>query len=160
MRIGEVCGLTWNDIDFDNNCIYVKRIIERIKLDDGKSKVVILEPKTKKSKRKIPMSKELSKKLKYMSKFYEKEAYIITGRVDKYTEPTIYEELYKRYLKKLKIEYKKFHCLRHTFATKCVELGMPIKDLSVILGHSNVSTTLNIYVHPNLDNSVKYLDKL
>lgn len=155
-----MCGLTWNDIDFNKNCIYVRRIIERIKQDDGKSKAVILEPKTQKSKRKIPMSKELSEKLKYMSKFYEKEAYVITGKIDKYTEPTIYEELYKRKLDKLNIEYKKFHCLRHTFATKCVELGMPVKDLSIILGHSSVTTTLNIYVHPTLKDSVKYLNKL
>ena len=160
MRIGEVCGLTWNDIDFNKNYIYVRRIVERIKVDNEKSKAIILEPKTKKSKRKIPMSKELSQKLKDMSKFYEKDAFIITGKIDKYTEPTSYEELYKRQLDKLKIEYKKFHCLRHTFATKCVELGMPIKDLSVILGHSSITTTLNIYVHPTLKDSVKYLNKL
>ena len=160
MRIGEVCGLTWNDIDFNKNCIYVRRIVERIKLDDGKSKAIILEPKTKSSKRKIPMSKDLSEKLKHMSKFYEKDAYVITGKTNKYTEPTIYEELYKRQLDKLNIEYKKFHSLRHTFATKCVELGMPVKDLSVILGHSNITTTLNIYVHPTLKNSMKYLNKL
>ena len=160
MRIGEVCGLTWNDINFEKGCIYVRRIVERIKLENGKSKVVILEPKTRKSKRIIPMPKKLLEKLKEMSKYFEKDAFVLTGRTDKYSEPTSYEELYKRKLKKLKIGHKKFHCLRHTFATKCVEYGMPIKDLSVILGHSNVSTTLNIYVHPNLENSIKYLNQL
>ncbi len=134
--------------------------MERVRLENGKSKVLILEPKTRKSKRIIPMPKKLLEKLKEMSKYFENEAFVITGKIDKYAEPTSYEELYKRKLKKLKIKYKKFHCLRHTFATKCVEFGMPIKDLSMILGHSSVSTTLNIYVHPNLQSSVKYLNQL
>lgn len=160
IRVGEVCGLTWNDIDFAKGQIHIRRIVERVKLENGKSKAVILDPKTKRSARPIPMSKELEQKLKSMSKKFDKNAYVITGVVGKFTEPTNYESLYKRKLKKLNVKYKKFHCLRHTFATKCVEVGMPIKELSVILGHANISTTLDTYVHPNLESSIKYLNQL
>ena len=160
LRIGETCGLKWSDIDFEKKHIRINHILERVISENGKTKVVTLEPKTKKSKRIVPMSKELLQKLKLMSCKYDKEAYILTGNPNQYIEPIGYEGLYKRYLKSIRIRYKKFHCLRHTFATKCVEIGMPVKDLSMILGHANVAVTLNIYVHPNLDISVKYLNKL
>ena len=160
LRIGETCGLKWSDIDFEKKYIRINHILERVISENGKTKVVTLEPKTKKSKRIVPMSKELLQKLKLMSCKYDKEAYILTGNPNQYIEPIGYEGLYKRYLKSIRIRYKKFHCLRHTFATKCVEIGMPVKDLSMILGHANVAVTLNIYVHPNLDVSVKYLNKL
>ena len=93
-------------------------------------------------------------------KYYDKNAFVITGKTDKYTEPTIYEGLYKRNIKKIKVRYKKFHSLRHTFATKCIELGMPTKELSLILGHADVGTTLNIYIHPDIESSVKFLNQL
>ena len=160
MRVGEVCGLRWRDIDFDKGVIYIRKISERIKTDDGKSKVVLLDQKTRSSKRPIPMSNELLEKLKDLSKYFDKNAFVVTGKVDKFTEPTLYEGLYKRNIKKIKVKYKKFHCLRHSFATKCLELGMPIKELSMILGHADISTTLNTYIHPNLESSIKYLNQL
>ena len=66
MRVGEVCGLTWNDIDFDKGIIYVRRIVERIKLDDGKSKAMILEPKTKIKKKNTNVKRIITKIKKYV----------------------------------------------------------------------------------------------
>lgn len=63
-------------------------------------------------------------------------------------------------LKSLKIKPYKFHILRHTFATECVEVGMDIKSLSEILGHSDINITLNRYVHSSYKMKKKYLEKL
>jgi integrase len=78
LRIGEVCGLKWSDIDFDNKLINVRRTVQRVYLGKKQTKVIISTPKTRKSVRKIPISKVLLDKLKNMSKNYSKEAFIIT----------------------------------------------------------------------------------
>ena len=62
-------------------------------------------------------------------------------------EPIVYRYTYKQVLKKCKIKYKKYHCLRHTFATRCIRVGMDVKSLSEVLGHSNIGITLATYVH-------------
>jgi integrase len=78
LRIGEVCGLKWSDIDFENKLITVKRTVQRVYLGKKQTKVIITTPKTRKSIRKIPMSKILMDKLKNISKEYSKDAFIIT----------------------------------------------------------------------------------
>lgn len=159
LRIGEVCGLRWCDIDFNKKVINIKNIVVRVRTENGISKAILTEPKTKKSNRFIPMSDILCKKLKDMSKSYSQDAYIITGTT-RYTEPISYGRVYKDFLEKQKIKIKKYHTLRHTFATLCISLGMPIKDLSIILGHASVVITLKFYVHPNLESSIKFLNQL
>ena len=102
----------------------------------------------------------LYENLRELSKKYSKEAFILTGREDRLIEPLGYRYTYRRLLRRCNIKYKKFHCLRHTFATKCVRVGMDVKSLSEILGHSNVSVTLGIYVHSSYVIKKKYIDKL
>lgn len=160
LRIGEVCGLKWSDIDFDKRRINVRSIVVRVKLENGKTKALITSPKTKNSIRGVPINNILYEKLKSMSKYYKSEEYIITGKEEKFTEPILYERVYVRYLNKIKMRYKKYHTTRHTFATYCIQYGMPIKELSLILGHADVSTTLKFYVRPNLESSMKYLNQL
>ena len=160
LRIGEICGLKWSDIDFENQLIYVQRTIQRVYLGKKKSKVIITSPKSKKSKRKVPISKAILQRLKTMSKEYPKNAFIITGKEDKFTEPLVYRYTYKKVLEKCDIEYKKFHCLRHTFATRCIRVGMDIKSLSEVLGHANIGITLSIYVHSSYEVKKKFIDKL
>lgn len=58
------------------------------------------------------------------------------------------------------MKHKKFHTLRHTFATNCIKVGMDPKSLSEVLGHSNVDITLNLYVHPSFETKKKFIDKL
>lgn len=159
LRIGEVCALKWNDIDFENKCIKVSHTLQRVYEDKNKSKILYDKPKTKKSIRTIPMAKVLYDKLKSISKQYSKDAFVLTGE-EKYIEPLGYRYTYKKILENCGIEYKKYHQLRHTFATRCIAVGMDIKSLSEILGHANVSITLNIYVHSSFETKNKFINKL
>ena len=161
LRIGEVCGLKWKDIDLENKVIYVNRTVQRVYFGkDKKSKVIITPPKTKKSKRKIPISKVLVDKLKELKNNYSSDCFITTGTPEKSFEPLTYRYDYKQLLKKCGLPYKKFHCLRHTFATRCIRVGMDVKSLSEVLGHSNIGITMNLYVHSSYEVKKKFIDKL
>ena len=162
VRIGEICALTWNDIDLKNEIIYINKTIQRIYVDKKNTYISIDAPKSKKSNRKIPISKKLLEILKEIKRehSYTGKEYFLTGKEDKFIEPRNYQYAFHKVLKECGIERCKFHNLRHTFATNCIEHGMDIKSLSVTLGHSNVDITLNKYVHSSLDNIKKQLDKL
>ena len=160
LRIGEVCGLKWKDIDFENKVLNVRRTIQRVYLGERESKIISTTPKSKKSIRKIPLAKILIEKLKPLSTLYSKEDYIINGLSDKYTEPLVYRYTYQSVLKECNVPYRKYHCLRHTFATRCIRVGMDIKSLSEVLGHSNIGITLSTYVHSSYEVKKKYIDKL
>ena len=158
LRIGEICALKWENIDLDKGIIYVRSTIQRIKdFNSGKSKILISSPKTSSSFREIPIINFL---LPLLKKFKNNnDYYVITNKI-KYIEPRGYYLRYQTILNKLNMNYYNFHCLRHTFATKCAELGVDAKSLSELLGHSNVKTTLTLYVHPSMDAKKTYMDKL
>ncbi len=162
MRIGEVCALTWNDIDIENGLIHVRKTIQRIYINDNgvkKTELLIDTPKTATSMRDIPMIKDLYDILKPLKKIVKEEYFVLTNDLTP-TEPRTYRNYYKRLLKQLDIPPIKFHGLRHSFATRCIESKCDYKTVSVILGHSNISTTLNLYVHPNNDQKKKCIDKM
>ncbi len=162
MRIGEVCALKWSDIDLGTETIHVNRTIERIYIIEGDKKrteLVIGTPKTKNSIREIPVSKELMKLIRPLKKLMNDDYFVITNEA-KPTEPRTYRNYYKQLLKQLGIPDLKFHGLRHSFATRCIESQCDYKTVSVILGHANISTTLNLYVHPNMDQKKKCINKM
>lgn len=163
MRIGEMCGLMWDDVDTENGIIKVRRTVQRIYVieDNGNrhTEISIDTPKTKNSIRDIPMTTELLKILKPLKKVVNGNYFVLTNEA-KPTEPRTYRNYYKRVLNKLEIPYLKFHGLRHSFATRCVESKCDYKTVSVILGHSNISTTLNLYVHPNLEQKKRCIDQM
>ena len=160
LRIGEVCGLKWEDIDFENKMLNVRRTVQRVYLGKNESKIIVTTPKSKNSVRKIPLSKVLINKLRPLSNMFSKNDYILTGSLDKCYEPLVYRYTYKVVLKNSNISYRKYHCLRHTFATRCIRVGMDIKSLSEVLGHSNIGITLSTYVHSSFEVKKKYIDKL
>ena len=160
LRIGEVCALKWKNIDFENKCIKVTHTLQRVYEGKKKTKIIYDKAKTKKSIRTIPMAKVLYDKLKPLSKQFSKEAFVLTGDEEKYFEPLGYRYVYQNILKDCDIDYKRYHVLRHTFATRCIAVGMDIKSLSEILGHANVSITLNIYVHSSFETKNKFINKL
>jgi integrase len=162
MRIGEVCALTWEDVDTKQGVIRVSKTIERIYVIDGEDKhteLIISTPKTKNSNREIPMTKDLLKVLKPLKAIVNGAYYVLTNDANP-TEPRTYRNYYKQLLRKLDIPVLKFHGLRHSFATRCIESQCDYKTVSVILGHANISTTLNLYVHPNLEQKKRCLDKM
>ena len=162
MRIGEVCALKWGDVNLMTGTISVCRTIERIYvIEDNRryTELVIGSPKTKNSVRDIPMSRELSKLIRPLKKVMNDDYYILTNEANP-TEPRTYRNYYKQLLKRLRIPDLKFHGLRHSFATRCIESQCDYKTVSVILGHSNISTTLNLYVHPNMEQKKKCINKM
>ncbi len=162
MRIGEICAITWDDIDTDNGIIHVRRTIQRIyTIDEGirKTELILDTPKTKNSIREIPMSKDLLRMMKPIKKIVNNSFFVLTNEA-KPTEPRTYRAYYKNLMKELGIPDLKFHGLRHSFATRCIESKCDYKTVSVLLGHSNISTTLNLYVHPNLEQKKKAINQM
>ena len=162
LRIGEICGLKWSDIDVCNETITVRRTIERIYIIEGDCKhteLVINTPKTKNSCREIPINKELLTMVKPLKKVVNNEFYVLTNE-EKPTEPRTYRNYYHRLMKRLEIPRLKYHGLRHSFATRCIESNCDYKTVSVLLGHANITTTLNLYVHPNMEQKKRCITKM
>lgn len=162
LRIGEICALKWSDINVADGTITVSRTIERIYIIEGEKKhteLIINTPKTKNSCRKIPMSKELLAMIKPLKKVVNEDFYVLTND-ERPTEPRTYRNYYNGLMVKLDIPKLKYHGLRHSFATRCIEAGCDYKTVSVLLGHSNISTTLNLYVHPNMKQKKRCITKM
>lgn len=162
MRIGEICGLRWQDVDVEEGVIMVRHTLQRIYiLDDGEKHTELLldTPKTSNSVRDIPMSSELLKIMKQFNKVVNDDYYVISNDINP-IEPRTYRNYYKKLCKKLELPELKFHGLRHSFATRCIESNGDYKTVSVLLGHSNISTTLNLYVHPNKEQKKKLINKM
>ena len=125
--------------------------------DFPKTRIIIDSPKTLCSIRTIPLPDFLVPYYKNNQK--PASCYLLTG-MENYMEPRVCLEKYKIVLKKAGIPLYTFHALRHTFATRCVEQGMDIKTLSEIMGHSNVSITMQRYVHPSLEMKREQINRL
>lgn len=162
VRIGEICALTWQDIDTENCIIHIRKTIQRIYIRENSirhTELMIDTPKTATSIRDIPMTKDLLSVLKPLRKVVNENFFVLTNDITP-TEPRTYRNYYKKLLVKLNIPPIKFHGLRHSFATRCIESHCDYKTVSVILGHSNISTTLDLYVHPNYEQKKKCIDKM
>ena len=158
IRIGELCALRWEDVDFKKNCLTINKTIQRVYIKDKDkniSKVIITTPKTKNANREIPINKDFLEILKKVKS--DKKHYILTGN-EKYIEPRTYRKYFNKVLDELKIKHFNFHSLRHTFATNCISLGVDYKTVSELLGHANVNITLNLYVHPRYSQKKKCID--
>lgn len=165
LRIGEICALKWGDISIEERIISVRKTMQRLQTSDNngrKTKILVSAPKSISSIRQIPIPSqifELIKKIQVASRF-PTEAFLLSGSASKYIEPRTLQYQFKRILLKCGIEDANFHAVRHTFATRCIEVGCDVKSLSEILGHSNVNITLNCYVHPSMSLKRQNMDKL
>lgn len=160
MRIGEVCALMWEDVDFENNIIHVRHTVARVTSisDVSKTKLIIDTPKTMSSKRDIPISSVL-KPILFSAHEHKKSTYVVSEN-NSFIGTRTFDYRYRQMLKRNNISNFNFHTIRHTFATRCIEVGVDVKSLSEILGHSNVSTTLNTYVHPSMEIKKNQIEKL
>ena len=152
MRIGEICALTWDDLDVENGIIHVRKTIQRIYVIEEHRKYteVILD---------TPKTKNLLKMIRPIKKIVNGNFYVLTNE-PKPTEPRTYRNYYKQFMQSLGLPLMKFHGLRHSFATRCIESKCDYKTVSVLLGHSNISTTLNLYVHPNLEQKKRCMEQM
>ena len=123
----------------------------------AKTKIIITEPKSQCSIRDIPLPTFI---IDIAKQFASKpKTFILTG-TDRYIEPRTMQNRFKKYIKESGINDANFHALRHTFATRCIEVGFEIKSLSEILGHANVNITLNRYVHSSFELKHSNMNKL
>lgn len=162
IRIGELCALRWRDISLIEKTISVRYTLQRVKTqnpeNDCKTKILISSPKSQCSLRTIPIPNEIVNLIK--RQLSTQDSFLLTGTPERYIEPRTMQNHFKKVLKNNCIQDANFHCLRHTFATRCVEVGFDIKSLSEILGHSNVNITMNRYVHPTMDLKRKNMNRL
>lgn len=160
LRIGELCGLKMSDISLTNNTISVNRTVQRIfDKRKGSTYIHVGPPKTKSSVRVIPIPSLLGNIIKkFMTD--NPNQYFLTGKT-KPTEPRTYRQFFARFLKRNNLKKVKFHEIRHTFAVRAIEIPeFDIKSLSEILGHKNVSFTLNVYGSANLQQKIKCMNLL
>ena len=158
LRLGEVCSLKWEDIDFTSKSLHVNRTVQRLPETEceKKTKLVVDEPKTICSKREIPISNQTYELLlRYKT---NKSIYVLNQSEP--LDPRTYQNKFKKYLSDAGIENHNFHILRHTFATNCINSGADVKSVSEILGHSDVRITLNKYVHPSMEIKRNHLNQL
>lgn len=156
LRLGELCGLKWSDFNFDEGFLQVNRTVLRLKVG-SRTQLAVQTPKSEASERTIPLTAELIQLFTRLRGAAPADAYVLTRQADLPMEPRTMQYRFHSFLKKHQLRDHHFHTLRHTFATRCVEQGADAKTLSEILGHSSVKTTLQIYVHPSMEQKRRFL---
>ena len=162
VRIGELCALKRKNISFETNTLSITGTMQRIQVDGEvtKTRIIITEPKSRKSVREIPLPDFIAARFKKYYGGLENEAYLLSGRADKFVEPRVLEYKFKKYIAECGLNDVHFHTLRHTFATRCIENNFEIKALSEIMGHETVNITLNRYIHSSEDFKRSNMEKL
>lgn len=163
LRIGEICALQWKDIDIEHGIISVSKTLQRLENKDqstAKTSLMILKPKTLSSQRQVPVPQFIIEYFRqyYSIYFLHNDDYILSP-IGKKIDPRTIQYKFKKVCEHYHFSIN-FHALRHTYATHCVEIGIEIKSLSEILGHSNISTTLNRYVHSSLSFKQNQINKI
>ena len=153
IRIGELCALQWGDFETNLSTLTVRKTMQRVKITDDissrKTKIIITEPKSQCSVREIPLPPFMVEIAKSFQS--NPDAFVLSGTVSQYVEPRTMQNRFQTYVKQSGITAANYHALRHSFATRCVELSFDIKTLSTILGHASVNITLNRYVHSSME---------
>lgn len=162
MRQGDLLALTWNDIDFDNECIYVNKTLKLVAnvTREGREKgeYLVQTPKSEKANRTVVIpaflikrlkqhkTQQLENKLRY-SNLYQDNTLVFCNQFGKHIDSSRVRKVFKKVLEDNKLKDRKFHDLRHTYATRLFELGEEPKTVQELLGHSNISITLDTYTH-------------
>lgn len=154
LRIGEICALRWGDISLSEQTLTVSSTMIRLRDTDKnaarKTKIVLSEPKSGTSSRVIPLNDYAVGLCGRMMRD-DPSAFVLTGESGRYIEPRTLQYRLSRYTADCGLNGVHFHVLRHTFATRCVEVGFEIKSLSEILGHTSPKFTLERYVHSSME---------
>lgn len=149
LRVGEALALRWEDVLWSRKAIKIRRTLIRMSSKPGVT-YVQNSPKSKTSRRTIPLSDRALKVLQKLKERNGSDVGYIFARDDDSSLPYSYSSVefhIKKLCKDLVISYKGMHAFRHTFATNCYERGCNVKILSKLLGHADVSITYNIYIH-------------
>lgn len=157
LRIGELLALEWEDIDFEKELMTISKTCHDGKDENGNYIKVTESPKTYSSRRVIPLPESLIPLLREM-KEESKSKYVISDANGNTVRVRSFQRSYELLLKRLGIPHKKFHALRHTFATRAKEKAMDDKTLSEVLGHKSPVITLKLYVHSLMDHKRKMMN--
>lgn len=162
IRIGELCALKRKNLSFGRRSLTVEKTMQRIQTGNGRGRteVVITEAKSRCSVREIPLPDFLMSLCMQSYGGLEPEAFLLSGRTDKYVEPRTLQNRFRQYLLESGVAKAGFHTLRHTFATRCVEQGVDTRSLSELLGHVSVNITMDRYVHPSMELKRRNMEKL
>ena len=166
VRSSELRGLKWNDIDFENRIIHIRRNVTH---DSNNNRFITGELKTSSGQRDIPMTKTaydllMAMKCQQAAKKnrgiqFEFADHVFLNRNGRLLPNSNYDRYLEKICDKAGIERISMHTLRHTFATRCIESGMKPKTLQKILGHANISMTMDLYVHVTEDEKEKEMQK-
>lgn len=161
MRIGEVCGLRREDLDLEKRVARVRRTVSRIYDPTGRrSRVVAGSTKTRSGARDVPLARKMIPALRRLKARMAPGDYVVTGSA-RAREPRVFRAWAARFVRRAGVErVLKFHAIRHTFATSLIEAGVDVKSVSAILGHRDITTTMNIYVHPSDEAKARAVNKV
>ena len=163
LRTGELVGLKWSDVDWDERALTINRSME---YRHSTKEWRVGEPKSKSGYRTIPLTDEAIEILRLQKKKnksitvvpLEWSEYIFLCRKGTPVKNSTYDTMLFKLCDKAGIQRFSMHVLRHTFATRCIEAGMKPKTLQTILGHSNIGITMNLYVHTTDEQKHKEID--
>ena len=161
IRIGELCALRWEDVDFENRLLHINHAVQRIPNEDGRRKthLILGTPKTEDSIREIPMPQFLSSILQEKWKLTQ-SAFLFSGPRGSYKDPRTMQLRIVQLCQGLGIQGVHMHTLRHTFATRCLEKGIRYDVLCEFLGHSSPQITLRHYAHCTPEDKRQSIDLL
>lgn len=157
LRIGELLALEWSDVDLENGRLNVNKSCHYGRDINGVYKRIVEAPKTESSDRVVPIPRELTKYFKMMD---TGDCLNVVSHNGKPVPTRTYQAAFTSILKKLGIENRCFHSIRHTFATRALESGMDVRTLSELMGHKNPSVTLSRYAHSLIEHKTLMMEKL
>lgn len=159
LRLGEICALRWADMDISEQTLTISRTVQRMTLD-GRSQLVVGSPKSKASCRTIPVPDGVMILIRRFMPSLSSDSYVLTGSIDKPLNPRTLQYRFESLLRRCGVRKRKFHALRHTFATRCIQQKFDVKSISEMLGHSDISITLRLYVHPTMEHKKKLVNEV
>ena len=159
LRIGELLGLEWQDVDMEKGILHIQKTVYREKNAEGEWQLFVDRPKTVASERMVPLPGYLAEDLR-IYRIGARSEFVIENKKAERMSIRSYQYLFERLTEKAGVRKLNFHALRHTFATRALECGMDIKTLSELMGHKNATITLNRYAHSMMDTIIAAMNKL
>lgn len=165
LRLGEVCGLQWADIDWERGTLTVRRTVQRLPRAEsgagGRTALAIGSPKSRSAHRTIPVPASILLMLRERrDRAARRGDAFVFGTASRAAEPRTVQRRLGRVMDALGIAGAHFHTLRHSFATRLLELGVDVKTVSILLGHGSAKTTLDCYAHSLLDQQRAAVNRL